>query len=141
MPNHHKTLTFEALQQDVFTRFTSALLLDLNQKSTTFNTSYASPVGTEFQYEEFSFGQKIEYLVHITEYEKPNHFVYTLVAGKTKVSVTCDFTTQENKTLLTYSIILENSNIIQRLQKANLLNKLEKDLQSYADYTKKVLEA
>jgi len=139
MSSHNKKINFNAPKKDVFTRFTNALLLDLNQKSTTFNTSYAHPVGTEFQYNEHNFGQTIKYTVKITEHDKPNLFVYTLSSKKDKLTVTCTFEENDNKTILAYSIILENNNFFQRLKKANLIKDIEKKFKTYAEYTQKIL--
>jgi len=139
MASNQKKIVFDAPKQDVFTRFTNALMLDLNQKSTTFNTSYAQPIGTEFQYNEHNFGQTVRYTVKITEHEKPNRFAYTLTSKTDTLEVTCLFDdTTTNQTIMTYSIILKNNNFFQRLKNAKLIKDIEKKFDVYAEYTKKI---
>jgi len=139
MASHQKKIIFDAPKQDVFTRFTNALMLDLNQKSTTFNTSYAQPIGTEFQYNEHNFGQTVRYTVKITEHAKPNRFAYTLASKTDTLAVTCSFDDDgSNQTTMTYSIILKNNNFFQRFKNAKLIKDIDKKFGTYAEYTKKI---
>lgn len=140
MASHEKKIAFNASKKDVFTRFTNAVLLDFNQKSTTFNTSYAQPVGTEFQYNEHNFGQTVQYTVKITEHDKPNLFAYTLASKNSNINIVCRFEEKGEHTVLIYSIILENDNFFQRLKKASLLKELDGKIRTYADYTRKILK-
>jgi hypothetical protein len=139
MASNQKKIVFDAPKQDVFTRFTNALMLDLNQKSTTFNTSYAQPIGTEFQYNEHNFGQTVRYTVKITEHEKPTRFAYTLASKSDTLQITCFFDDNDlNQTVMTYSIILKNNNFFQRLKNAKLIKDIDKKFSVYAEYTKKI---
>jgi len=139
MASNQKKIVFDAPKQDVFTRFTNALMLDLNQKSTTFNTSYAQPTGTEFQYNEHNFGQTVRYTVKITEHIKPSRFAYTLTSNADTLEVTCTFDDNAvHQTIMTYSIILKNNNFFQRLKYSKLIKDIDKKFDAYAEYTKKI---
>lgn len=141
MASNEKKFVFNGPQKEVFTRFTNALMLDLNQKSTTFNTSYAQPIGTQFQYNEHNFGQTVQYIVKITEHNKPDYFAYTLSSKKDTLKISCTF--EENgkgtQTTMTYSIILKNNNFFQRLKNAKLMKDINKKFNTYAEYTQKIL--
>lgn len=135
------THIFNGTLKNVFSRFTNAILLDFNQKSTTFNTSYAQPIGTEFKYIEESFGQKLQYTATITGYDKPNLFSYRLENKFNKFLITCSFTESNQQTTVSYSIILENPNIFQRFITPKTIKDLEKKFETYITYTTKIIEA
>lgn len=139
MPKYLKHHTFNAPIHLVFTRFTNAIFLELNQKSNTFNTSYAQPIGTEFQSAEASFGRTIQYTIKITSYDKPHHMTYTILQGSKLIKVSFTFTEKEDKTTVSSSIILEKANIFQRFPKGIFWKKIERAIDGFIDYTEKTI--
>jgi Activator of Hsp90 ATPase homolog 1-like protein. len=139
------THIFNSDISSVYSRLTSAILLDLNQKSNTFNTSYALPVGTEFLYTEESFGQNIQYKVIITDCEKPKHFAYTITKNNVKKSstqiISLKFTEQEDKTMVSFSITLNTKNILQYFTDGKASENVRKKMSEYIDYTEKIIES
>lgn len=139
MPTSKYSHTFQHNSKDVFTRFTNAVLLDFNQKSTTFNTSYTQPIGTEFKYVEHSFGQDITYVASITKYDKPHVFAYSLTNKNTKLNITWDFKSENNTTVVSLLIILENPSFFQRFSKRNLFKQQREAFKKYITYCEKTL--
>ncbi|MGL5042254.1 MAG: DUF3284 domain-containing protein [Culicoidibacterales bacterium] len=123
----------------VFSRFTNAVLLDLNQKSVTFNTSYTQPIGTKFKYVEHSFGQDVEYTATITKHEKPYCFEYSLVNKQSKITISWLFETADNNTVVSLLIILENDSFFQRFMKRNLIKAQTEAFKKYITYCEKTL--
>lgn len=125
---------------DVFSKINAALYLDLNENSETLNTSYAHPVGTEFQYREKSFGHEIVYHATITEYEKPKKIIFELVEEKTKTIVQIEFVDKGTSTEVIYTIELDNAKMLKRFMKRNHINAWLERFESEADYASKTLK-
>lgn len=105
---------------DVFARVTAAINLSLSERSESLNTSYAQPVGTEFQYRETAFGQDVAYTAQITQFQKPTLMEFKLTERDITTTVQVHFQTLiEGSTEVLYEISLTGANIIQRFFKRN----------------------
>ncbi|GBU10959.1 hypothetical protein AwErysi_05750 [Erysipelotrichaceae bacterium] len=139
MEKHLISHQFNHDATSVFNRFTNAIILDFNQKSTTFNTSYTQPIGTEFKYIEHSFGRNIPYTAKISEYEKPAIFGYTLKNKNEKIKFVWHFTVADNQTTVLLYIILDNLSFFQRFMKRNLIKQQIEAFKKYVTYCEKTL--
>lgn len=133
--------TLEHPIEDVFSRITAAINLNLSERSESLNTSYAQPVGTEFQYSETAFGQDVAYRAQITQFEKPTEMEFKLTERNITTTIHVHFQTViEGTTEVIYEITLAGANIFQRFFKRNHIDAWMKRFEEQVQFANKILD-